>query len=206
MALDTYENLITAIAKWSKRTDIADFIPDFITLTEKRINSGLRMKDNEKRAIATLAKDDKYIVLPTNFVEMRALRVIDGSYYRDLVFCPPESMKFSTQAGRPRFFTVNNKLEFDCIPDQNYKLEMTYFYGITPLGVTEATKSNNVLVNYPQLYLYGSLAECARWALDPVSATEWDALYAAVLERANATEKKGRYGPAPAPIYEGLIP
>lgn len=206
MALDTYENLITSIAKWSKRTDIADFIPDFITLTEKRINSGLRMKDNEKRAIATLAKDDKYIVLPTNFVEMRALRVIDGSYYRDLVFSPPESMKFSTQAGRPRFFTVNNKLEFDCIPDKNYRLEMTYFYGITPLGVTETTQSNNVLRLYPNLYLYGALAEVSRWSLDTDTANYWDSLYSAVLETANAKEKKGRYGPAPAPIYEGRIP
>lgn len=204
MSINNYEQLKSAVRLWSKRSDISDFIADFIKFAESRIDAGIRTKANEKRALATLSQDDKYIVLPSNFVEMRSLRLIHAGRYYDLMFTPPEAMKFSVEPRRPTSYTVNNKIEFNCEPDQDYQLEMTYYYGLTPL--TTSNSSNNILALYPNLYLYGSLAELYRWALDYESAAYYDQLFAGALEMANSKEKKGRYGPAPAPVFEGRIP
>jgi len=204
MSLSDYNGLVQSIENWSKRDDVSNMTDDFILLAENEINKGLQLRTNEKRAISTLNTDDRFLVLPDDFLEMRALRCTDGGQFYDMFYRAPETMNILGTAGRPFFFTINNRIEFDRIPDKAYVMEMTYYVGLTPLSSTNTT--NNVLTAYPDLYLYGCLSELHKWSRDEDTAVYYEQLFQERLATANAQEKRGRYGPAPAMRSEGPTP
>lgn len=201
MALDTYANLKQALERFSKRTDIIDLLDDFIDLCETRINSKLQLRSNEQRATASLST--RFLALPDAFLEMRRL-TITGSPSYDVRYKSPESMQIQTTSGRPRYFTVTSQIEFDRVPDSSYTIEMSYYAKLTALSSSNTT--NDVLTNYPDLYLYGSLAELHRWARDEETANYYDGLFENKLIDAQKQEKRGRYGPAPFMMNEGSTP
>lgn len=204
MSLADYDALLQSISTWSKRPDLSNIYPDFVTLAEKQINKGLQLRSNEKRATSVPNTDDRFVALPADFLEMRSIRIIDGTYFYDMFYKTPEAIKIWPTSGRPYFYTVNSKLEFDRIPDKSYTFEMTYYVGLSELSETNTT--NNVLTKYPELYLYGSLAALHRYARDEETATYYDMIFEQKLASANAEEDRGRYGPAPAMSYEGMTP
>ena len=53
MALGTYSELKTSIANYLNRDDLTAVIPDFITLTENRLDRELRVRANMIRASTT---------------------------------------------------------------------------------------------------------------------------------------------------------
>ena len=69
MALDTYANLQTAIANELHRTDLTNYIPDWITLAESRINKLLRVRQMETTQASTIAAG--VIAVPTNYVALK---------------------------------------------------------------------------------------------------------------------------------------
>lgn len=204
MSFADYDALQQSISTWSKRPDLSNIYPDFITLAEKEINKGLQLRSNEQRATITPNTDDRFVVLPTEFLEMRSIRIFDGDYSYDMFYKTPEALNILATAGRPYFYTVNSLLEFDRIPDKAYTFEMTYYVGITELSETNPT--NNTLAKYPELYLYGALASLHRYARDEETASYYDNIFQQKLASANAEESRGRYGPAPAMTYEGATP
>jgi hypothetical protein len=157
MSLSNYDGLLQSISTWSKRPDLSNIFEDFVLLAEKTINKGLQLRENETRATSVPNTDDRFIVLPSSFLEMRSIRIKDGDYYYDMFYKTPEAIKILATAGRPYFFTINSLLEFDRIPDKEYTFEMTYYVGLTPLSETNNT--NNVLTKYPEL-LFIRLACC----------------------------------------------
>lgn len=204
MALDTFDNLSSSIVDWSKRTDIENFVPDFIALAEKRIDKKLRTKDNEVRATLPLNTNDRFCVLPNDFVEMRSLRVLHNSNYYHLDFRTPRQLDILSTAGMPSSYVVTSKIELNRIPDLGYTLEMEYYSRLTPLS--EANQTNNVLTNHPELYLYGALAEMSLWSLDEQKASGYLQLFDRTVTDANYQELRGRYGPSPAMRSAGVKP
>lgn len=203
MALDNYANLKQAIERFSKRTDISDVIDDFITLCESRIDNRLRLRENETRATATMSTSDRFLALPDSFLQMRRLTVTTSPQF-EIYYKAPESMGIVNQIGRPRYFTVTSQIEFDRVPDSAYTLEMSYYKTLTPL--TSLNTTNNVLTNYPELYLYGSLAELSRWANDSEMIDRYDLIFEKKLTDVEKQNSRGRFGPAPRMIYEGATP
>ena len=67
----------------------------------------------------------------------------------------------STQtSGTPNFFTiVGSNILLGVQPDSAKTLQINYYKNLTALSDSNAT--NDILTNYPELYLYGSLAEAA---------------------------------------------
>lgn len=204
MSLTDYNGLLQSIEDWSKRDDVANVIPDFIVLAEKEIDKSLELHDNEKRATVVLNTDDRFVKLPSDYLQIRSLRVVDGANYYDMVYAPPEGLALSRIAGRPYYFTVNSKIEFDKIPDKSYTIEMTYYSTLVPLS--ESNTTNNVLTRYPDIYLYGALSALHRWARDEETAQYYQNLFYDRVATANKQERKSRYGSAPAMKYEGFAP
>jgi hypothetical protein len=81
---------------------------------------------------------------------------------------------------------------------------MSYYKVLVPL--TSSNTTNDVLTNYPDLYLYGSLAELHRWARDEQTALYYDGIFEKKLIDAQKQERRGRYGAAPAMKQEGSTP
>jgi len=200
MALDTYANLKQAIERFSHRTDISDVIDDFIDLAESRIDTRLQLRTNEERATASMS--GRFLALPDGFLQMRRL-TITGSPNYEIHYRAPESMPILS-TGRPKYYTITSQIEFDRVPDSAYPLEMSYYKVLVPL--TSSNTTNDVLTNYPDLYLYGSLAELHRWARDEQTALYYDGIFEKKLIDAQKQERRGRYGAAPAMKQEGSTP
>ena len=193
--VSNYDTLFTAIQDYSKRDDVDDYIANFIRLSEIRINTKLQMRTNEVRSTATLATDDRFIVLPPGFLEMRSLRILKGNSLIDLEYRTPKQITIQVQPTTPIHYTINSKIELDAVPDEAYTLEMTFYKNLDAL--TETNQSNDVIAQYPNLYIYGALVELYLFVRDEGSAMEYMGVFDAALRDAAFEQNRGRYGPAP---------
>lgn len=169
MAIDSYENLITAATEWLARDQDATLIsriPDFITLAEAKFNRELFVRQMEVRSTTPIditTDEPEFISLPGDFQSMRRIRLSSVSGKPCLEFKSGTQMdqyRFGTAnvAGQPRYFSVlGSEIELVPTPDQNYTLEMVYRANLTPLNVDNS--SNWLLQQAPDLYLYGVLLE-----------------------------------------------
>ena len=204
MSIDSYENLKQAIENFSHRTDISNVIDNFIELAENDIDKRLMLRNNELRATATMSTTDRFLALPDRFLKMRRLTLINGSLNYEIEYRGSESMPIQDSAGRPKYFTVTSQLEFDRVADSAYTLEMSYFSRLVPL--TSSNTSNDVLTDYPDLYLWGCLTQLALWEKDLEQFQVYQSKFDNAMSEANKQERKGRYGTAPRMIKEGSTP
>ena len=194
MALDTYSNLKTTIANYLNRSDLTANLGDFIILTEARLNRELRVREmvNTDTSITTSSGTQSYS-LPSGYLE--ATTVI----YQSDPFCTLRFIsntdfynKYNTSQskGKPTFFTiVGDKILLGVTPDSSTTLQINYYKTLTTLSDSNAT--NTILTNYPELYLYGSLAEAAPFIMQDERLNTWGNLYKEALKNANETSSRG---------------
>lgn len=204
MALDTFENLKQAIERFTHRTDLSDVIDDLVSLAENRINSYLRVTTNNLRATASASTSDRFLQLPDRFQEMRRLTLIQSNRYHELGYLTPESMRLMDTAGIPRYFTVTSQIEFDRVPADTYTIEMSYWAKLNPLSTSNTT--NNVLTNYPHIYLSACKVEVYDWASNQEESQKEETKLRSLIDEANAQDLSGRYGPAPVMRTESPTP
>tara|TARA_A100000171_G_scaffold28325_1_gene26464 strand:- start:217 stop:846 length:630 start_codon:yes stop_codon:yes gene_type:complete len=194
MALDTYSNLKTTIANYLNRSDLTANLGDFIILTEARLNRELRVREmvNTDTSITTSSGTQSYS-LPSGYLE--ATTVI----YQSDPFCTLRFIsntdfynKYNTSQskGKPTFFTiVGDQILLGVTPDSSTTLQINYYKTLTTLSDSNAT--NTILTNYPELYLYGSLAEAAPFIMQDERINTWGNLYKEALKNANETSSRG---------------
>lgn len=195
MALDSYQTLKTSIIEWSKRSDILSLVDDFIDIAESTMyanpDAQLRIRDMETRATGNMSTTDRCEPLPSRFIEMRQvkLNLTAGEYMMSYV--SPDSMIIKDASGIPPYYTITNQVEFDRIPDDAYEIEFLYYESLAPLTAT--APSNQILVRFPQIYLYGALYACFDWAMQgDVSANYYSKMISAI-KGANTMDRRGRY-------------
>ena len=204
MALSTYLELKARIEGLSKRNDLGTNIDTFIDLAESDMWQKLKVREMEARATATVSTTTRFLSLPDDFLRMRKLVVISGSNNYSLLYSNPESLQVQASSGRPRAFTVSSELEFDRVPDSAYTVEMHYYKDVPALDATNST--NDLLTNYPNIYLYGSMFHYAQWAHDDRMLLQYSELFDDAMDRANKIARKARHGPAPYMRPEGSTP
>lgn len=208
MALNSYENLKTALLEWSKRKDALSMTDDFIALAESEMYANevepLQIRELEARAISSLETDSRFIALPTNYTAMRRIKLNLSGGDVDLRYVTPEQMRICSAAGMPRHFTVADKIEFDRTPDDTYTAEVQYYRSLSNL--TSFNNTNEVLTKYPQIYLHGGLWALYTWALQEDKAEYHYQKFIAAIKGANKLSNKGRYGSAPYMRIEGATP
>ena len=69
MALGTYTDLKTSVANYLEREDLTATIPDFITLTENRLNRDIRARVNMIRATTTTTAGIAFYDLPAHYIQ-----------------------------------------------------------------------------------------------------------------------------------------
>lgn len=202
MSLSTYLGLKDAIESWSHRNDVASRLDDFIDLAEAEMLKWVRIRDMETRATAVTS--GRYLALPTDFLEMRRIRMISGAQYFEVLSSTPEGMFITQDSGMPKLFTVTSQVEFDRTPDSAYTAEMQYY--AKPAALSAINTTNSILTKYPSIYLFGSLWALYQWALQEDKAEYYYGKFLAAVQSANREDKKGRHGPAPAMRYGGATP
>lgn len=189
MSLDSYANLKTELADYLERDDLTSQIDSFIDLAEARHKREARVREMISRASITV--NNRQISLPAGFLELISLRLLTNpvtvmtevNYYE-------MNRRRSEATGKPTLFSVANEIEFDKSPDSSYSGEIVFFKAQTALSDQDTT--NDILTNYPDLYLYGALLAAEPFLMNDPRILTWKGLYESALQKANEMmSKKG---------------
>ena len=197
MAIGTFAQLKTAAANWLDRSDLTDRIPEFIALAEARFNRELRIRDMEtvSTAISTVAGTREYS-LPTGFVQMKEFH-LSTDPLTPLAYITPEMMTRlwagSAQA-KPEVFTIiADNVRLGPGPDAVYTTSMLYYKTFTALS--DSATTNDMLTNYPNVYLYGTLLEAEPFIMNdqriPVWLGAFDKAVASIQNQDNKDRHSG---------------
>lgn len=208
MSISNYQQLKDAILVWSHRDDIDLLIDDFIQLTETEFYSNnvaiLNMRFQETSTTTTLLQDENSVALPDDYIQGRLLKLeLEGRRDR-LYYRAPEQIKFSDIAGKPVFYTVTDKIEFERFADQDYTIRQQYQRQIPAL--TSTADTNDILTKHPNVYLFGALHQVFIYAVDEAEAAKYQNKFYEAIRGANRKDWKGRYGPAPRMTIQGSTP
>jgi len=222
MALATFQNLKDALASnttpadsWSNRTDLNNRLDDFITITESKtmrgtqlqgqIVQGLRTRELEKLANVTLNAETASV--PSDFIQ--AIRFfLDQNPRVQLEYIAPQNMdkRFpDTSTGTARFFTVEaGNFRFKPIPSSGTAKLLYYF---RPAILSGANTTNELLTNYPDIMLWGSLAELWDFLKDDAKSIKYRQLWADGIGAANSdAERNEGSGSSLTPQYYTSTP
>lgn len=208
MALASYDDLKSAVADWLNRSDLASQVPDFITLAEAEITR--RVRRRTRRATVTLSTAAK--PLPYDCAELRSIRLATGTLSQDvpLVVCTPEILAEMrvrlAETGRPAYAAVvGAELLLVPTPDDAYPAELTYYEQLVPLSVS--APSNALLLEAPDLYLYGALLQAAPFLQHDERIPVWREYVERAVQQLNDRAQREEYSaslrPARLPVVIG---
>lgn len=194
--ITTYSGLVSTIADWLNRPDLADQVGDFVILLEARLNRILRTPEMEETA--TLEADAERIDLPVDFLQARAL-YLDSDPRRELeaVSLGTLRTKYAQQiAGQPEVYAISGtEIVFGPEPDAEYDAILTYYQKITALSSDNQT--NWLIVSHPDIYLYGSLVMAEAFLWDDERLPMWKSAWDEALDELMEHGKRKQYGAAP---------
>lgn len=146
------------IANWLARDDLAPYIPDFIVLFEAA--AARRLKVRLQETTISLTPSGGAATLPSDYLGYRRV-TWTGSPGRELEYVAPTiwSSEWPAEggvaiAGIPVIFTIEGPF-IKLKPSDDTPLTFTYFQRTPALSAG----LNWLYTNYPDAYLFGSLAE-----------------------------------------------
>jgi hypothetical protein len=192
MSLTTYNGLKSSIANWADRDDLTSFIPDFITLTEARFNRALRLRSMEQSQFATTVGGQSNYALPLNYLQMREFRLNQDPTV-SLRYVSPEIFEaWNLGSGIPAFYTIiANEIRIGPTPSGEYEMEMLFWRKFPELSDSEPT--NWMLLNAPDVYLYGALLELEPFVQNDARMVIWAKGYENAIENIQFADDKDRH-------------
>jgi len=192
MALSTYDELKTAIANWSDRDDLGNFIPDFIALCEARFNRELRLRSMEQKQYAMTVGGQANYALPVNYLQMREFR-LNTNPTISLQYVSPEIYEaWNVGSGQPKYYTIiANEIRLGPVPSGVYEMEMLFWRKFPNL--TSSITTNWMLQNAPDVYLYGSLLELEPFIQNDGRIAVWGAGYEKAISDIQLQDDKDRH-------------
>lgn len=140
-------------------------IDQFIRMAEDDINRQVQLQELMETSTAALNIGDQFLALPDDFLSIYSLAVIvngeyrmmlskDHSYIRE-VYADP------TDTGVPRFYAFFDEgaLMLGPPPDQNYSVELNYFFEPASLAAGGDTSTTWLSVNGEQALLFGTILQ-----------------------------------------------
>jgi hypothetical protein len=180
-----YAWLLSALAKWSgNRTDLADLMPDFVMLAEKRLNADLESRHQEAVVNIMTEAGVSTVAVPIDTAEIRSLSLAEHGpldYYAP----DPFNAKFPDQTGgAPRGYTVvGPSIYLGPVPDGAYTLSLAYRAYVPALADSAGT--NWLIENFPNAYLAASMVELCSYTKNREDRAEWEQKYLIALESVN---------------------
>lgn len=183
MAYDTYAGLKTTVADWLHRTDLTAQVPDFISLAERVINRRLNIFPREIESSIVAPTSGRTVSLPSDYGQPLALYLTDIDPREQLTYVLPEQLNVDESASlRPHYWAVDGaNIAFESKSDQAYT--MTFRYQQNTL-LSDSAPMHATFARYPDLYLYGALAQAAPYMRDDARWPAWAANFKALLREA----------------------
>lgn len=196
MALTTYSALTSAIEDFLLRPDLTSVIPTFVELAEARLNRDLRVRQMIKRSRATL--DTQFTQVPADYLEAQNFEIVSTSptYCLEPVTAQTLDRYRATGAapGRPKVFAViGGTIELAPTPDAQYTGELIYYSKIPALS--GGNPDNWLLIQAPDVYLYGSLLHSAPYLRDDERVALWAGLYNEAVGSLKLNNERSTFAP-----------
>jgi hypothetical protein len=180
MSITTYTELKTSVGNWLNRSDLATYIPDFITLGEKRIYRELRIRAMEASLSGTIASG--VIAVPSGYVAMKYAYVSAspiGKLQRKDAEWIYQNYPTRSSDSQPKFFAREaDNFIFGPYPDSTYTIKGLYYKRLDALSASNET--NWFTTNAPDLLLWASLCESAPFLKADNRIMVWENKYAMV--------------------------
>ena len=175
MAINTYSTLQTAVANWLDRNDLTDRIPEFISLAEATFNRVLRLRAMETTVADATPSGSKEDALPSGYLQMREIH-LSTTPVVSLAYITPEIMyriRAGSTSGKPNSYTiVGDNILFGPTPDGAYDYSITYYKAFDALS--DAAPTNWLVLNAPDLYLYGALLQAEPFLMNDARVPLWE--------------------------------
>jgi len=194
MAINTYSTLQTAVANWLDRDDLTDRVPEFISLAEATFNRVLRLRAMETTVSDTTPSGSKEDALPTGYLQMREIHLATSPVV-SLAYITPEIMyriRAGSTSGKPNSYTiVGDNILFGPTPDDAYSYSMTYYKSFDALA--DNTPTNWLILNAPDLYLYGTLLQAEPFLMNDERVPLWERGVRQVINDLQQQDDKDRH-------------
>jgi hypothetical protein len=182
MSLSTYSGLKTAIAALLNRSDLTDYIPDWIKMAEAVFNRRL----NARNMVVTtnITVTDTTYPLPDGFSGVQSLWLDQDTGYPMEYVTPDVFDNITDTPGTPRFYTIaGDYFYFACPPGGSFNMRLRYKKNLTPLSDTNT--SNWLLTDHPDLYLYGAAIHSAPFLNDDARIVMWQGKHDSLIDELN---------------------
>ena len=195
MALSNYTGLKASIADFLNRDDLTSVIPDFVALAEAQINRDIRHWKMEARSSGQQSATDEYMQIPADWVETIRLHLTGtGTSVVNLVSRDSMADKREAQenaSGTPRMYThADGQFQLYPTPSTDTDFELLYYQKIPSL----ITNTDNwLLLEAPDVYLYGSLLHSAPYLAEDARVAVWAQLYSAAVQRLNQVSEDAMF-------------
>jgi len=175
MAINSYSTLQTAVSNWLDRDDLSDRIPEFISLAEATFNRVLRIRAMETTLADTTPSGSKEDSLPDGYLQLREIHLTTSPIV-SLAYITPEIMyriRSGSISGKPTNYTIlGDNILFGPTPDSAYGYSITYYKAFTELS--DAAPTNWLILNAPDLYLYGTLLQAEPFLMNDERVGLWE--------------------------------
>lgn len=174
--IGNYTDLQTAIADWLVDQNLDGRETAFIQLAEAMFNRDIRSRRMlQVYDTASTTAGEKYISLPDGFIEARSFKA--GNNF--LIQTTPQNIAtYTSVSGTPNVYAiVGDYFQLFPVPDGAIDLELTFIQKIPSLSNT--VTNNWLLIDHPDVYLYGSLLQAAMFINDSDLIAKYSGLYQA---------------------------
>tara|TARA_R100000149_G_scaffold59791_2_gene28790 strand:- start:1249 stop:1896 length:648 start_codon:yes stop_codon:yes gene_type:complete len=163
----TYAQMKTAIQDFCENTETSFVtnLPVFIRAAEDRIFQSVNLTYFKKNASSALSTGDEFLSVPTDFLTPFSLHITTANFQdfltlKDVNFVQKYTLD-SASTGTPQYYGIYDvdNLIVSPTPDQNYTVELHYYY--RPASLTAGADSGQTWIseNAPNVLLYGALYE-----------------------------------------------
>jgi hypothetical protein len=172
MALTTYAELQDTILDYLDDSTLTARIPDFIRLFEVKAQRILRTSKSKEVATAQ-TNGSGQAALPDDFRGFVRLTLADGTPLDFLT--PDDAGKRNSYANNRKTYayTIEGRT-LTIVPASSVSIVLYYYQTLPALSV--ANPSNWMLLENPDAYLYGSLAEAEAFGFNDARLATWRAL------------------------------
>jgi len=196
MAISTFTNLKTAVADFLNRDDLTSAIENFIALSESQINRDIRHWKMETRSSGVQDAGDEYSQVPANWMETIRFHVTDnGTSPLNLISRAAMSDKRASKedaTGTPTHYThADGQFQLYPTPSATTNTELLYYAKTTALSASNS--SNWLLLEAPDVYLYGTLLHSAPYLGEDERIAIWAQMYSAAVQQLNNASENARY-------------
>jgi hypothetical protein len=163
----TYGELKQAIQDYTENdeTTFVNNLPVFIRNAEEKLLKMVQLTDFRKNATGNTTASNPYLNCPSDFLAPFSLSYTSGGEkifvdYKDVNFVQTFAPDTSS-TGAPRYYAFFDRDNFliGPTPDQEYTVELHYFYRPASLTTLGDSGTSWLSENAPMAMLYGSLME-----------------------------------------------